>query len=225
MLAEADLLFVDVEFLDVEDHLLLQPVGIGLGADFRQLRENPLAHRVDPLALIFLHLGDIRFDLVYLAEHIRTQALPFPCAEGLERGYSLMDTTLQNGPVGLGKLGLLRFGKHVGQFEQPGQQRFIREAQPHLIQRLVHTGIIALQQFRIHRTDGLGRGVAPQRDEQIDTAAPQLGGQVAPHFGFPLARNEGGFEGDIGILAVYGAELHDVFVPADQAFSLAVAGH
>ena len=225
VLAQPHLLLVDVELFDIVDHLLLQSLGVGLGAQFSQSGENPLADRIDPLTLILLYFSDIRFDLVHLREHVAPQALPFAGPEGLERRHGLVDAALQDGPVGLRELRLLGFGQHVGQFKQPGQQGLVGEADAHRIQRLAHAGIVALKQVAVHRPDRFRSGIAPQRNEEIDTAAAQFGGQVAADFRLLAARDEGGFQGDVGILAVDRSQFDRVFVPANQALRLSVAGH
>ena len=71
-----------------------------------------------------------------------------------------------------------------------------------------------------------GRALAAfDRDEQVDVAAVELFGDVFAEFGLPVAGNELGLERDVSGLAVDGADFYQVFVGADQALGLAVAGH
>ena len=82
MLTQSHPFFVDVQFFDIEHHLLLQTVAVHLQLEFCKTAQNFFPYCSNPFLLVCFHFtGDLQ-DAVHLRSHVLLQHLTFPYPVG-----------------------------------------------------------------------------------------------------------------------------------------------
>lgn len=114
MVGQAHLLLGDVEFLEVEDHLLLEAVAVHLDREFREVVQNPCADRLGAGLLEGLDLPLVVFDQIDAAQQVGDEDLTLLPAEFVEAVAGLLNGREQSGMLLFRDVfGLGRY--HVGQ--------------------------------------------------------------------------------------------------------------
>ena len=225
VLAETDLLLVDVVFLEIEDEFLFEAGGIRLGLQLVEGFHQFGLDGFNPFSFKRFHLVIQGADRRYARGDVAIERGAFPDAVIARGRNGRVDRVLHRRPV------LFRDG--IGLFRIDD----VREAEDGREQFGPGNGIdgnfrrnrfgltqIGLGQGRI---DGLGRrrGIRFEGQEEVDGPALQPCSEFLPHEDVLVFRKEGGLDVDVGALAVQGPDLHREFAGGDAGFGLPVAGH
>ena len=226
VLAEADFLFVDVVFFQVEDHLLLEAFGVGFGGEVGQGFGEFFADEGDAFAFQGLHLviegedgGDAR-------THIGIKGAAFLGAEGAKLVQGALQGRFHGGPgsivndVG----GLLRAAAHVREAEHGVEEDGGGDAVLHVRRG----GLLQLPQVLQHSVgvEALrGTGFRLKGEEKVDGAADQAVRQALADGKLLFLGKEGTFDVDIGTLSVEGADFEGERAAGNAGLGFPVACH
>ena len=215
MLAEADLLLVDVVLLQIEDKFLLEAGGIGLLGEFLQVLEEFRLHCFNAFAFQFLHLVVEAQDGLHATGDVLVQDGAFLAAELLEMVQGLVDGGLHRGPVLFGDgIGLLRV-HDVREAEEGSEQFAVRLVtgggeSGKFPPELEHLVVVALQGFGVDGADGIGPG-GLQGEEKVDRTALQAVGEHLPDGDVLVLGQQGSLDIDIRTLGVESADFDGQF--------------
>ncbi len=227
MVGEAHLLLGDVEFLDVEDHLLLQPVGIDIDLQLGHSVEDAGADCLGAGLLEGHDLLLVVLDQVDAAQQVGDQRGALLLAEGVEAGAGRLDGRHERRQLLLAHR--LRFSRyHVGQTQDALQ----RSALPPCGGGLEPGGLRRVAQLRGIGGECLpvdvGRGLRAlrfDRHERIDLAAHQRAGQCPADVVLGLSVDGRQAQVEVELLGVERTELHRYFLGSESGFGLTEARH
>ena len=201
MVGQPLFLLADVEFFDIIDEFLLQPVLVVV--HFRNLFQ-PLhdvgPNLLHPRFLVRFDAGQQRSDVVYLLGELPLQSLPLLTAESHKRVDGLPDGPESSLPLSVGELFHLGLGRHVGHTEQCVKPvRGLGDAR--LGGNVLDLAIVVFHKCHIHRC-GIGRSVFFHPNGEIHFTTFQLLGYQLSDFHFLLPVERSDARGEIERLAV-----------------------
>ena len=205
MVREAHFLLGDVEFLEVEDHLLLQPVAVHVDGQFREVVQNA---GLDRFGAGHLEGHDLCFILLAERVEMRSGSLH----GGQQRGVLLFGDGL-----GLGRDDIRKTHDHGQDGVVAGVDARERKRVVHLAEVFAeHLAVDARRRFDSLRLD---------RDEDVDLAPlDRAGDQVADLvFRLPVDCREA--QREVQLLGVQRADLDRDFLIPECGLAFAEAGH
>ena len=223
MVREAHLLLGDVEFLEVEDHLLLQPVAVHVDGQFREVVQNA---GLDGLGAGFLEGHDllpVLFDQLHAAQQVGDQDGAFLRPEGVElRGGGLHGCD-QPGVLLLGDgFGL---GRHdVRKAHDHRQDGVVAGVDARERKRVVHLAEVFAEHLAVDARRCLD-GLRLDRDEDVDLAPLDRAGDQVADFVFRLPVDCREPQREVQLLGVQRAYLDRDFLISECGLAFAEAGH
>ena len=205
MLTQTHLLLIDIQLLQIEHHLLLKTLRIIFHPQIIQTLLQPLAHSLDTLRLIRLHLILQLKNKSHTRSHVLVKRLPLAATVSHDGIQSLIDSILHKRPVKLSNHVALRRIHHVGHTQQSRQQ-IIRLVQRQIggtyfaPERLELT-VVVQSQFTVNQAGG-GAGIGLPGQKHVDSPPLQPVGKDLPHLNILLLWKKGTLDADFRILTV-----------------------
>ena len=219
MQVQADFLFGDVQFFEIEDDLLLEAVFVHFHFRFAQVFAQAFFDLLHPRFFKRLDLGSQRPDVSDVRSQFPLQDRPFRFAIGYQRVRRLSDGALYRLPGLLGEL--FAFAP-----EDIRQAHGDREAVGGGERRFDGLQLLPIGGYRggvdVVAVVGVGCfGV----DEQVDLPTHQPAGEVAAYFQFffPQQRRDAG--GEVHLFSVEGFDLYRQFFVVQFDLCAAESGH
>ena len=224
MLAQAHLFFVDVQFFEVEDHLLLEAVLVQFHLQVLRSLADAFAHGVQALRLVRFHLVVQREDRLHAGGHVGVQGGAFPDAEGIQGVQRLLQSGLHEGPFLFGNRILPAPFEHVGEAQDGLQVFFLGHRDTHLAADGVDLAEVVLHQGGVDAAGG-GAGLGLEVQQQVHGTALQPLGERLAHFQFPVLRQERRLDGHVAVFPVQGTDFEGETPRREFGHTFAVAGH
>ena len=225
MVVQAYLLLGDVQFLDIEYHLLFKPVRIDRNAQGGDVFTYPFLDDTDAAGFARFDALPVRLYFADTGQQVGNERLPLLRAERIESRQRFVHGIEQCGTLPVGYF--FRFaGYDLRHLQDGGHQDRVHS--PALLlhsgTELFQYGIIGHEQFPVH-VDGNGCGIGFYIDIYIDLAALHGFPNAVPHLILQRSVSLRYPDGHIELLAVERAYLHRDFPLSFHGFRLAVAGH
>ena len=227
VLAETDLLLIDVQFLEIEDKFLLEAGRVDLLPQLAEILHQLLPDGIDPLLLKGLDLVFKLHNRSNPGGHIPVEGLSFLRAvvvdsiEGFLDGLGHQRPVLFSDDVGLPGVDDIRKPEHGRQNRPEGTVTGIA--------LLVRAGFLDLTEVFVEKFAVEGLGSLPRlrfpAHEEVDSASGERFGDPTPHNKFLVLGEQRRLDVGIRVLSVESSDFDGEFTSFEVGLSLAVAGH
>ena len=231
MLAQADLFFVDVQFLKIENHFLFQPFRIRGNGKLGQSGIYLFLDCRNPFSLQCFDFRNEIHDVGHLCRHVGKQGFPLLLPVCAQVVHCPAYTSEDFRPVFIVYYVLLFPAvHHVGESQDCGKDvpgvyipfsgKFI------VYQRIyiVYLSIVGQCRFRVYFLGVLG-GIRFESHEEVYVAPVQFLSDILAHIQFPVFRKKGRLDADVGVFPVEGFDFDGDFAARDIGLGFSVAGH
>ena len=223
MVRQAHLLLGDVEFLEVEDHLLLETVAVDVDLQLCEVIQDACA---DGLCAGLLEGDDLLFvllDQVDAAQQVGNQDGPLLCAEGVEVCGGGLRGGEERGVLLVGDR--FRFGRDdLGHAQDGRHERVVVGVDARIGERIVQLAEVFAEEFTVDARRGFD-ALRLDVDEDVDLAALHRAGDQRAQFVFRLPVDGRQAQVEVQLLGIQRADLdRDLFV-LKRGFALAEARH
>ena len=223
MVREAHFLLGDVEFLEVEDHLLLQPVAVHVDGQFREVVQNAGLDRFGAGLFEGHDLCFILLDQLHAAQQVGDQDGALLLAERVEMRSGSLHGGEQRGVLlfgdgfGLGRDDIRKTHDHGQDGVVAGVDARERKRVVHLAEVFAeHLAVDARRRFDSLRLD---------RDEDVDLAPLDRAGDQVADLVFRLPVDSREAQREVQLLGVQRADLDRDFLIPECGLAFAEAGH
>ena len=227
MVGQAHLLFGDVEFFEVEDHLLLQPVAVDVDLQLFEVFQQAGPDRLRAGLFERHDLLFVAFDLVHAAQQVGDQDRAFLQAERVELRHGGFGGGDQRRVFLVGDA--LRFGRYDLRQAHDGLQGSAVPSDPRIVELGVSRRVAQLlgiggEYLFINTRRGL-HGLRFDGHEDIDLAALYRAGDDIADFVFRLAVNGRKPQPEVELFGVERTDFDRDLLILQRGFALAEARH